>query len=186
MPFELETIKKLFAMQVAGNGISEKDYALLTEQEKKCLAKGSASGAGLSYFLLPDARKKLTVVMTGGVFDLLHAGHVFTLTEAAKLGNFLFVVVATDETAKKSKGKLLHPLEYRLYVVKSLKPVDLAMGGLSRKEELLERAKPDVVVFGYDQNPKIVQTGNVKVVKLELDKESEILKSSKIISSLGY
>ncbi len=186
MPSELEIVKKLFAIQVAGNGIPEKDYALLTEQERKLLARGTASGEGAGYFLLPAARKKLTVVMTGGVFDLLHAGHVFTLTEAAKLGNFLFVVVATDETAKKSKGKLLHPLEYRLYVVKSLKPVDLAMGGLARKEELLERAKPDVVVFGYDQNPKIVQTGNAKIVKLELDKAPGILKSSKIISSLGY
>ncbi len=187
MPEELETIKKLFAMQVAGNGISATAYAKLPKSEKKLLVQaGTNTGAGGVYALAPEQRKKLTVVMTGGVFDLLHAGHVFTLTEAAKLGNFLLVVAATDETAKKSKGKLLHPLEYRLYVLSNLKPVDLAIAGLFKKEDLLERAKPDIVVFGYDQNPQIVQTGKFKVVKISLDKEPGMLKSSKIITSLGY
>ncbi|MFA5106506.1 MAG: adenylyltransferase/cytidyltransferase family protein [Candidatus Micrarchaeia archaeon] len=178
---ELAIVKRLFALQLSGNGISASDFSRLSGEEKEHLEiKGG------SYCLKQESRKKLTVVMTGGVFDVLHAGHVFTLNEAAKLGNFLVAVVATDETAMKSKGKLLHPQAYRLYLVSNLKAVDIAMPGVGRKEDTLERVAPDIVVFGYDQKLQTVRTGQFRTVKLDLDMDSEMLKSSKIISSMGY
>jgi len=38
----------------------------------------------------------LTVVMTNGCFDLLHAGHIATLETARSMGNVLIVAVNSD------------------------------------------------------------------------------------------
>ncbi len=46
-------------------------------------------------------RTSLRVVLAGGVFDIIHPGHIYTLKAAKALGDVLVVVVATDATAKK-------------------------------------------------------------------------------------
>ena len=42
-------------------------------------------------------------VMLFGTFDILHKGHEFFLNEAKKLGDFLVVAVARDDTVRKVK-----------------------------------------------------------------------------------
>lgn len=49
-----------------------------------------------------NAAKK--VVMTNGVFDILHAGHVSYLANARKLGDRLIVAVNSDASTKRLKG----------------------------------------------------------------------------------
>ena len=44
-------------------------------------------------------------VMTSGVFDTLHLGHINILTRAKQQGDYLIVGVQDDESVKKSKGK---------------------------------------------------------------------------------
>lgn len=44
------------------------------------------------------------VVMTNGCFDILHAGHVSYLNNAAELGDKLIVAVNTDASVKRLKG----------------------------------------------------------------------------------
>ncbi len=41
-------------------------------------------------------RTSLRVVLAGGVFDIIHPGHIHTLNSAKSLGDVLVVVVATD------------------------------------------------------------------------------------------
>ena len=41
--------------------------------------------------------------MASGVFDILHLGHLHYLEESKKLGDELFVVIATDKTVRKLK-----------------------------------------------------------------------------------
>ncbi|HSB50316.1 MAG TPA: adenylyltransferase/cytidyltransferase family protein, partial [Nitrosopumilaceae archaeon] len=41
-------------------------------------------------------RTSLRVVLAGGVFDIIHPGHIHTLNSAKALGDILVVVVATD------------------------------------------------------------------------------------------
>ena len=66
-------------------------------------------------------RKSLRVVLAGGVFDIIHPGHIYTLNEAKKLGDVLVVVVATDNTAvKMKKRRPLHSQEQRQELVNSL------------------------------------------------------------------
>ena len=45
------------------------------------------------------------IVLAGGVFDIIHPGHINTLNAAKKLGDVLVVVVATDKTAIKMKKR---------------------------------------------------------------------------------
>jgi rfaE bifunctional protein nucleotidyltransferase chain/domain len=45
-----------------------------------------------------------TVVLTNGVFDLLHAGHLHYLKHASELGNALFVALNSDNSTRQLKG----------------------------------------------------------------------------------
>ncbi len=51
-------------------------------------------------------RTSLIVVLAGGVFDIIHPGHIHTLNSAKSLGDALVVVVATDKTAEKMRKEL--------------------------------------------------------------------------------
>ena len=48
-------------------------------------------------------RGSLRVVLAGGVFDIIHPGHIHTLKAAKALGDILVVAIATDKTAQKMK-----------------------------------------------------------------------------------
>jgi glycerol-3-phosphate cytidylyltransferase/FAD synthetase len=45
-------------------------------------------------------RSSLKVVLAGGVFDIIHPGHIHTLNAAKALGDVLIVVIGTDKTAE--------------------------------------------------------------------------------------
>ena len=51
---------------------------------------------------LRAAGKKL--VLTNGVFDLLHTGHLYYLKEARRLGEALYVAINSDESVRALKG----------------------------------------------------------------------------------
>ena len=75
--------------------------------------------------LTESGRTSLKVVLAGGVFDIIHPGHIHTLNAAKKLGDVLVVVVATDNTAVKMKKRTpLHTQEQRQELVDSLSMVD--------------------------------------------------------------
>jgi FAD synthetase len=119
-------------------------------------------------------------VLASGAFELLHPGHVRFLVEAKRVGgegSRLVVVVARDETIRRRKGR--EPIlgeEARKEIISMLKPVDeVILGHVPFSfEKVIEEVKPDIVVFGYDQEDlmrefmKFVECRglNVKVVKL--------------------
>jgi len=171
-------VKKLFLMQIKDNGIPPD--AKITEYEKLILDK-----KGEKYYLKDEFRKKLKVILTGGVFDILHAGHVYTLSEAKKHGNILVVAVARDEQVKKRKEREpIHSQEYRRMMVGALKPVDIALLGFENPEKMLELVKPSVIVYGYDQ-PDFLRPPGVKIIKLQEHVEEGKFKTNKIIKELG-
>ncbi len=97
-------------------------------------------------------------VLASGVFDLLHYGHIRFLEEAKKLGGpdaRLVVIVASDETVARAKGKLpVIPEDQRRAVVESLKVVDEAILGYKDQdlEKVMNTIRPDVVAVGHDQH----------------------------------
>ena len=101
--------------------------------------------------LTERGRRSITVVLAGGVFDLLHPGHVFFLEQAKALGDVLAVVVARDETVRDRKRIPVVPEEQRVQMLKALKPVDVAILGSPDMRDTLARVAPDVVALGPDQ-----------------------------------
>ena len=117
------------------------------------------------------------IVLAGGVFDIIHPGHIHTLNDAKKLGDVLVVVVATDKTAIKMKRrKPLHNAKLRQELVSSLIMVDLCIVG--DEEDIfktVDLVKPQIIVLGYDQvhQEKFIIDGckkinlDVRVARLE-------------------
>jgi FAD synthetase len=98
------------------------------------------------------ARKRPRTVLATGVFDILHPGHLYYLTEARKLGDRLVVVVARDETAMRLKRQPIVPEHLRLEMVQCLKPVDEAvLGDRDDLYRVVETIRPDVIAIGHDQ-----------------------------------
>lgn len=98
-------------------------------------------------------RSSLRVVLAGGVFDIIHPGHIHTLNAAKILGDVLVVVVATDNTAVKMKKRQpLHSKEQRQELVNSLSMVDLCLIG--QEDDIFKTVnlvKPQIIALGYDQ-----------------------------------
>jgi len=122
-------------------------------------------------------RTSLTVVLAGGVFDIIHPGHIHTLNSAKSLGDVLLVVVATNQTAEKMKKRIpLHNQEQRQNLVNSLSMVDLCVIGHEGDIfKTVEFVKPEIIALGYDQihQEKFITDGckklnlNVKVARLQ-------------------
>ena len=93
------------------------------------------------------------IVLAGGVFDIIHPGHINTLNAAKNLGDVLVVVVATDKTAlKMKKRKPLHNAQLRQELVSSLSMVDLCIiGDEDNIFRTVDLVKPNIIALGYDQ-----------------------------------
>ena len=120
------------------------------------------------------------IVLAGGVFDIIHPGHIHTLNSAKALSGtdgILVVVIATDKIAKKMKKRQpLHNQKLRHELVSCLSMVDSAVIG--HEEDIFEtvkEVKPDIIVLGYDQvhQEKFINDGckrinlDVKIVRLQ-------------------
>lgn len=94
-----------------------------------------------------------TIVMTNGVFDILHAGHVRYLRQAASLGDRLIVAVNDDASVRRLKGdsRPVNPLEQRMEVLAGLSPVDWVVPfSEDTPRRLVCDVAPDCLVKGGD------------------------------------
>jgi len=121
--------------------------------------------------------EKKKIVLAGGVFDIIHPGHIHTLNAAKALGDVLVVAIATDKTAQKMKKRTpLHNQELRCELVSCLSMVDKAVIG--HEDDIFKTVKeiePNIIVLGYDQihQEKFIDEGckrinlNVDIVRLQ-------------------
>ncbi len=130
------------------------------------------------FHLTELGRKKITIVMTGGTFDIIHTGHIFTFEQARMLGDMLVIVIATDKTVQKFKQ---HPptnsQKDRVELIRHLREVDAAIEGSETDFlETIDAIKPDIIALGYDQKhdekdlyKKLNERGfsHVKIVRLK-------------------
>ena len=122
-------------------------------------------------------RTTLHVVLAGGVFDIIHPGHIYTLNAAKALGDVLVVVIATANTAVRMKKRQpLHSEEQRQELISSLQVVDLCLVGSEGDIfKTVSKVKPDIIALGYDQThqEKFITDGckniglNVRVARLQ-------------------
>jgi cytidyltransferase-like protein len=139
-------------------------------------------------------RDAIKAVLVGGVFDLIHPGHIHTLKAAKAHGDVLVVVVARTSTAMKIKQdrKIYHDENMRRDLVSSLSFVDLAIiGREGTLYDTVEYVKPDIIALGYDQahSEKDVsencQRRNLNVRVIRLNTPIPRTKSSDIKNELG-
>ena len=97
--------------------------------------------------------KKANKAMAFGTFDILHPGHIYYLRQAKRKTKSLVVVVARDVTVKKVKKK--RPVNSERKRALNLKRLGIAdnviLGNPGDKYRVIEREKPDLLCFGYDQ-----------------------------------
>lgn len=138
-------------------------------------------------------RSALRVVLAGGVFDIIHPGHIHTLNSAKALGDVLVVVVATDNTAvRMKKRRPLHSEELRQELINHLSMVDLSLvGNEGDIFKTVELVKPDIIALGYDQihQEKFITDGcrkiNLEVRVARLQSPVPEFSSSKIEKEYG-
>ncbi|AYD46880.1 MAG TPA: D-glycero-beta-D-manno-heptose 1-phosphate adenylyltransferase [Arachidicoccus soli] len=49
--------------------------------------------------------KSKTFAFTNGCFDILHAGHILSINDAAKTADYLIVAINSDQSVKRLKGE---------------------------------------------------------------------------------
>ena len=104
-----------------------------------------------------------TVVMTNGCFDILHAGHVTYLEEAARLGDRLIIAVNDDASVSRLKGpeRPVNTQARRMRVLAALDCVDWVVGfDEDTPSRLICRVLPDVLVKGGDNDPMRIPGGD--------------------------
>jgi rfaE bifunctional protein nucleotidyltransferase chain/domain len=120
------------------------------------------------------------IIVTNGVFDLLHPGHVYNLAECKEEGDTLVVIVNGQSSATnyKGPGRPFIAEKDRLMMVASLQFVDfvLVWNETTSLTTPLSRIKPDIWAKGSDRTletldqdeRKIVEDNNGKIVFIPL------------------
>lgn len=117
--------------------------------------------------------KGLTVAFTNGCFDILHRGHIASLSQAAESADILVVGINSDKSVKRLKGEE-RPINSELdraEMLSSLLIVDaVVIFDEDTPLELIQCVKPDVLVKGGDYTveqivgAKEVQNAGGKVI----------------------
>lgn len=121
----------------------------------------SSNSISSKILTLPDLKRKLaqwriisrTIVFTNGCFDILHAGHIASLTEAASHGDILIVGLNADASIKGLKGpnRPVNDENARALMLASLVMVDaVVLFSEPTPLQLIIQIQPDVLVKGGD------------------------------------
>ena len=147
----------------ASLSINELEAAL---REHEPLRRGVLPESQLLEQVSAAKRSGERIVFTNGCFDILHAGHVAYLSQAAALGDRLIVGINDDASVKRLKGEArpVNGLMQRMIVISALECVDWVVDFTEDTPAcLIESILPDVLVKGGDyQVDNIVGADAVK------------------------
>ena len=125
-------------------------------------------------------------IITYGTFDLLHYGHINLLRRAKELGDYLIVVLSTDEFNKIEKNKqCFFSYAERKCLVEAIRYVDLVLPETSWEQKIsdIQDYKVDTFVMGNDWEGKFDYLREYcEVVYLERTPE---ISTTKIKEKLG-
>jgi D-glycero-beta-D-manno-heptose 1-phosphate adenylyltransferase len=94
-----------------------------------------------------------TIAFTNGVFDILHPGHLFSLSQAAKEADHLIVAINSDQSVKRLKGdnRPVNDQDSRALVIAALLMVDaVIIFDEDTPLDLINAIRPDALVKGGD------------------------------------
>ncbi|QQG40969.1 MAG: adenylyltransferase/cytidyltransferase family protein [Candidatus Levyibacteriota bacterium] len=120
-----------------------------------------------------------SVVLIGGCFDVLHTGHVEFFKKAKTYGDVLFVLLESDETIKKLKGKNrpIHTQTDRAKVLATIEPINtiIMLPQLENNNDydsLISKLKPTIIAtttgdpnrYHKERQAKLIQAKVIDVV----------------------
>ncbi len=94
-----------------------------------------------------------TIAFTNGCFDIVHAGHIHSLSQAAGFADVLIVGLNSDASTRelKGEGRPINKEQDRALLLASLVMVDaVVLFDESTPLELIKTIQPDVLVKGGD------------------------------------
>jgi D-glycero-beta-D-manno-heptose 1-phosphate adenylyltransferase len=114
---------------------------------------------------LPELLRKIaqwkisgkTISFTNGCFDILHAGHIASLSEAASHADYLIVGLNADSSIKnlKGEGRPVNNENSRALLLASLSVVDaVVIFSEPTPLNLIQQVQPDFLVKGGDYKVK--------------------------------
>jgi rfaE bifunctional protein nucleotidyltransferase chain/domain len=127
------------------------------------------------------------VVLTNGVFDILHRGHVTYLAQARELGSSLVVAVNTDASVKrlgKGDDRPINSCEDRMAVLAALESVSLVVSfDEDTALEVVRQGQPEIYAKGGDYDMRAIPEGKavlayggrVKAIDFEYDRSTTAL-----------
>lgn len=95
-------------------------------------------------------------VITYGTYDLLHVGHINLLRRARELGDYLVVVLSTDEFNAIKNKKAYHSYEDRKIILEAIRYVDEVIPEYTWEQKIQDVIdnEIDVFVMGNDWEGK--------------------------------
>lgn len=137
------------------------------------------------------ARNAKRIVLAGGVFDILHFGHIHFLREAKKLGDILVVALESDKNVKRLKGnsRPFHSQNQRREILESLTFVDEVI--ILKDEmhdvdyfELVDRVRPctiavthgDPILEKKKAHARTVEAKVIEIPKIKVPSTTQIAK----------
>jgi D-beta-D-heptose 7-phosphate kinase/D-beta-D-heptose 1-phosphate adenosyltransferase len=116
-------------------------------------------------FTLPELLRRInqwrqfgkTIAFTNGCFDILHPGHIYSLSQAAIEADYLIVGLNSDGSVKKLKGESrpVNNQQSRSTLLAALLIVDAVI--IFEEDtplELIKAIRPNVLVKGGDYKPE--------------------------------
>jgi len=113
-------------------------------------------------------KKKKTIGLCHGVFDILHYGHIKHFEAAKKNCDYLFVSITSDQYINKGPGRPIHSNSERLFFLKSLEFIDhvfIAEGDSGVNS--INLIKPDFYFKGFDYKDNL--SDKTKKIFLEVN-----------------
>ncbi|MCX6209964.1 MAG: adenylyltransferase/cytidyltransferase family protein [Bacteroidetes bacterium] len=132
-----------------------------------------------------------TVAFTNGCFDILHQGHIFSLSQAAQEADYLIVAINSDDSVKrlgKGDNRPINDEHSRALLMASLAIVDaVIIFNEDTPREVICRILPDLLVKGGDYT--IEQIAGAKEVianggRVVINKIVEGFSTSNIINKI--
>jgi D-glycero-beta-D-manno-heptose 1-phosphate adenylyltransferase len=136
-------------------------------------------------------KAKKTIVFTNGCFDIIHAGHVKYLNQAAQLGDILILGLNSDNSVKLIKGdnRPVIGQEHRAVVVAALSSIDhVVIFDEPDPEILIKTIVPDILVKGADWSEdqiiggKFVKKNGGRIERVDLEPD---ISTTAIITRIG-
>jgi len=101
----------------------------------------------------PGTRSRKRLVFTNGCFDLLHRGHIYYLSKAREMGDFLVIGLNSDDSVRRLKGpgRPINDQQARAEVLGALGFVDrIIIFKEDTPLQLIRALRPDLLIKGGD------------------------------------